>query len=54
VRLDKPYWRDTLLLDPNTSYEIRSRYLGFTGSFVLHCHRLDHEDRGMMGLVTIR
>jgi FtsP/CotA-like multicopper oxidase with cupredoxin domain len=54
VRLDKPYWRDTLLLDPGPSYEIRSRYLGFTGAFVLHCHRLDHEDRGMMGLVTIR
>lgn len=54
VRLDKPYWRDTLLLDPGTSYEIRSRYVAFTGTFVLHCHRLDHEDRGMMGLVTIR
>ncbi len=54
VRLDKPYWRDTLLLDPGKSYEIRSRYLGFTGNFVLHCHRLDHEDRGMMGLVSIK
>lgn len=54
VRLDKPYWRDTLLLDPGKSYEIRTRYLGFAGNFVLHCHRLDHEDRGMMGLVTIR
>lgn len=54
VRLAKPYWRDTLLLDPGKNYEIRSRYLGFAGAFVLHCHRLDHEDRGMMGLVTIR
>ena len=53
-RLEHPYWRDTLLLDQGEDYEIRSRYLGFTGSFVLHCHRLDHEDQGMMGLVTIR
>lgn len=54
VQLEHPYWRDTLLLDPGKSYEIRSHYQGFTGAFVLHCHRLDHEDRGMMGLVTIK
>src|SRR5262249_46343454 len=25
----------------------------FTGEMVYHCHRLDHEDMGMMGLVDI-
>ncbi|MFN6437263.1 MAG: multicopper oxidase domain-containing protein [Nostoc sp. DedSLP01] len=25
----------------------------FNGKFVLHCHILDHEDQGMMKLVTI-
>ena len=55
VRLDQPYWRDTLLIDNNKEgYEIRSRYLGFTGAFVMHCHRLNHEDQGMMSLVKIR
>ena len=53
VKLEHPYWRDTLLIDPNLKYETRSRYLGFTGAFVLHCHRLNHEDQGMMGLVNI-
>lgn len=32
---------------------IRSRYVDFTGDFVLHCHLLGHEDRGMMQLVRI-
>ena len=53
--LEQPYWRDTLFLEtqPVTS-RIRSRYLGFTGAFVMHCHKLNHEDQGMMGLVEIR
>ncbi len=53
VKLDQPYWRDTLLIDPDKEYKTVSRYLGFTGAFVLHCHRLNHEDQGMMGLVKI-
>jgi FtsP/CotA-like multicopper oxidase with cupredoxin domain len=32
---------------------IRSRYVDFTGDFVLHCHLLTHEDRGMMQLVRV-
>lgn len=52
--LKQPYWRDTLLLEGGKKYEIRSHYTHFTGSFVLHCHRLDHEDQGMMGLVEIK
>jgi hypothetical protein len=27
---------------------IRQRYEDFTGEYVLHCHFLGHEDRGMM------
>jgi FtsP/CotA-like multicopper oxidase with cupredoxin domain len=32
---------------------IRQRYPDFIGTFVLHCHILPHEDRGMMQLVRI-
>ncbi len=32
---------------------IRQTYPDFTGTFVLHCHILPHEDRGMMQLVRI-
>lgn len=41
--------------DPNAkititpaNYVFRQRYLDFTGEYVLHCHFLGHEDRGMM------
>jgi FtsP/CotA-like multicopper oxidase with cupredoxin domain len=32
---------------------VRQTYLDFAGSFVLHCHILAHEDRGMMQLVRV-
>jgi L-ascorbate oxidase len=32
---------------------IRQKYADFAGTFVLHCHILAHEDRGMMQLVQI-
>jgi FtsP/CotA-like multicopper oxidase with cupredoxin domain len=32
---------------------IRQHYADFAGTFVLHCHILAHEDRGMMQLVRI-
>ncbi len=33
--------------------KIRSRFVDFPGTFVLHCHILGHEDRGMMQLIQI-
>jgi len=30
---------------------IRQRFEDYTGAFVLHCHFLGHEDRGMMLMV---
>jgi FtsP/CotA-like multicopper oxidase with cupredoxin domain len=35
------------------SFKSRSRFVDFTGSYVLHCHILIHEDRGMMQLVEV-
>lgn len=32
---------------------VRSRFVDFTGQFVLHCHILIHEDRGMMQLIEV-
>jgi FtsP/CotA-like multicopper oxidase with cupredoxin domain len=37
----------------NGYVKIRSRFVDFTGLFVLHCHILAHEDRGMMQLVQV-
>lgn len=46
-------WRDTLAMKQGFTYELLTRYDDFTGSFVQHCHILDHEDNGMMELVRI-
>jgi hypothetical protein len=42
------------MLSPWGSITTRSRFLDFTGEYVVHCHFLGHEDRGMMiGVQTI-
>ena len=55
-------WHDTIIVN-KTRYDengeplnpviIKTRYDDFDGPFVLHCHILHHEDKGMMSLVEI-
>ncbi|HEX2134787.1 MAG TPA: multicopper oxidase domain-containing protein, partial [Microvirga sp.] len=51
--LATPEWRDTILVPNNERVTFLTRYEDFTGKFVLHCHNLGHEDRGMMELVEV-
>ena len=46
-------WRDTQLVRPGDRLTLRSRYEDYIGTYVLHCHILDHEDQGMMELVEV-
>src|SRR5437763_1762994 len=34
-------------------FKMRTRFVDFTGQYVLHCHILTHEDRGMMELIEV-
>jgi len=34
-------------------FKMRTRFVDFTGQYVLHCHILIHEDRGMMQLIEV-
>lgn len=34
-------------------FKMRSRFVDFTGQWVIHCHILAHEDRGMMNVVEV-
>ncbi|SDR50332.1 L-ascorbate oxidase [Paraburkholderia fungorum] len=45
--------RDTLFIKAGYTLVMRTKYEDFTGEFVMHCHILDHEDRGMMENVSI-
>ena len=32
---------------------IRTRFDEYTGLYVMHCHRLNHEDNGLMALINV-
>src|SRR5207244_12713021 len=34
-------------------FKMRSRFVDYAGYYVLHCHILAHEDRGMMTVVEV-
>ena len=46
-------WKDTVLVRVGETVRIRTRFQDFAGKTVYHCHILDHEDLGMMGLLVI-
>lgn len=47
----EPYWRDVVQVPAGESRTVRIAFDTFTGRTVYHCHILDHEDAGMMGVV---
>ncbi|MDX2222678.1 MAG: multicopper oxidase domain-containing protein [Rhodospirillaceae bacterium] len=49
----KGEWKDTLFIEQGYVVTVRMRYERYIGDFVLHCHILDHEDKGMMQNVRI-
>ncbi|HEU4886286.1 MAG TPA: multicopper oxidase domain-containing protein, partial [Thermoanaerobaculia bacterium] len=60
ITYPEPIWMDSVTVPnnrndghhdperPSGQVEILQRFQDFTGQFVLHCHFLGHEDRGMM------
>jgi FtsP/CotA-like multicopper oxidase with cupredoxin domain len=46
-----PIWSDVVNIPQTGLVRIRQAFDDFTGTYVLHCHILAHEDRGMMQLV---
>jgi FtsP/CotA-like multicopper oxidase with cupredoxin domain len=47
----RPDWRDVVIVPPRGQVTVRVRFADFGGRTVYHCHVLDHEDHGMMGIV---
>jgi len=41
-------WKDTVLLEDGETVEVFIRFSGYKGEYLLHCHKLEHEDMGMM------
>ena len=49
-----PVWQDVVNVPARSSVKVRIAFEDFTGTTVYHCHILDHEDAGMMGLIDVR
>jgi FtsP/CotA-like multicopper oxidase with cupredoxin domain len=47
-------WKDTVLVRGQETVRIRIPFRDFAGKTVYHCHILDHEDLGMMGMVEMQ
>ena len=51
----EPYraWKDVVLIRPGEAVRLRARFKDFPGKTVYHCHILDHEELGMMGIIEM-
>jgi len=51
--LDDPTWRDVVNVPAGGHVTVLIDFTGITGRTVYHCHILDHEDLGMMGVIEV-
>ena len=47
-------WKDTGNVPKHSSIRIVVRFDDYPGKWMYHCHILDHEDEGMMGILQLR
>jgi FtsP/CotA-like multicopper oxidase with cupredoxin domain len=46
-------YQDVWRLDPGDTVDVVARVTDYLGSFMIHCHMLDHEDHGMMATFEV-
>lgn len=49
-----PSWKDVVNVPGHSSVRIVVRFDDYPGMWMYHCHILDHEDDGMMGILQLR
>ena len=47
-------WKDTINLPKHSTARFIVRFNDFAGKWMYHCHILDHEDHGMMGVFELK
>lgn len=52
--VERPEWRDVVNVPAQGRVKVRVAFRDFAGRSVYHCHILDHEDLGMMGVIEVR
>jgi FtsP/CotA-like multicopper oxidase with cupredoxin domain len=53
VTTDAPTWQNVVNVPAGSSSVVRIAFDTYTGRTVYHCHILDHEDNGMMGVIAV-
>jgi FtsP/CotA-like multicopper oxidase with cupredoxin domain len=53
VTTDSPTWQNVVNVPAGASTVVRIAFETYTGRTVYHCHILDHEDNGMMGVIEV-
>ena len=49
----RPTWKDVVNVKSKETVQILVTFTDFVGLTVYHCHILEHEERGMMGVIKI-
>ena len=52
--IEQPTWQDVVNVPARSNVKVRILFDDFVGRSVYHCHILDHEDQGMMGVIDVR
>jgi bilirubin oxidase len=52
----EPYlsWKDSVNVPKHSRVRVAVKFEDFAGKWMFHCHILDHEDMGMMGILLLR
>jgi FtsP/CotA-like multicopper oxidase with cupredoxin domain len=53
VNVPAPIFNDQHVVITPASLTLRQEFLEFPGTYVIHCHRLNHEDNGLMALINV-
>jgi FtsP/CotA-like multicopper oxidase with cupredoxin domain len=51
--IQAPTWQNVVNVPARSSTVVRIAFGAYTGRTVYHCHILDHEDNGMMGVIEV-
>jgi FtsP/CotA-like multicopper oxidase with cupredoxin domain len=51
--IQAPAWQNVVNVPARSSSVVRIAFDAYTGRTVYHCHILDHEDNGMMGVIDV-
>jgi FtsP/CotA-like multicopper oxidase with cupredoxin domain len=53
VNVPAPIFDDNHVVTTPASLTLRQEFLEFAGTYVIHCHRLNHEDNGLMATISV-